>query len=190
MRTMISTADRSVSRSASERAASRLVNQASRTRRRLGQSFAPAWRRGQDDLPTVGGMRGSLDHADLFEPCHDLGHRRGLDAFGFGELSWGQGAGQFEAGQHGQLGLGEIADRAGLAQPPVEAQHAVAQLGRQCGDSQQLLGSARGGRTSRLRLVAGHLHPNPWPSCRPGGTGRCCVLTLDVRAGSSTPATH
>ena len=75
-----------------------------------------------------------------------------------------------------------------LPQSPIEARYAVAQLGREGGHGQKLLRSARSGRTSRFRLIAGHPHLNPYRSCRPEGAGRSPrVLSRDRRAGSVTP---
>jgi hypothetical protein len=110
----------------------------------LDEQLPPERRRRQDHLPAIGGMRGSLDQAPLLEPGDDPGHGGWLDPLRLGQFPRGEGPSGVEALQGRDLRDGELADRAGLPQAPVDPRDGVPELDRELGRAGQIHGGVHG----------------------------------------------
>jgi hypothetical protein len=113
----------------------------------LGDGRPARLSRVQHDLAPVGRVRGALHQAPLLELGDDLRHRRWLHPLVLGKLARGERAGQAEAGERGDLGERQVAQRPGLTHPAVEPHDRVAQHA----------GERRGRRATPGRLLDHHL---------------------------------
>ena len=80
-----------------------------------------------DDLATVGLVRGAGDEAGLLQEVDGARHRRRLDVLDRGQFADGELAVTVERAERRQLGEREITAAALVAQPAGEAHHADAQ---------------------------------------------------------------